>query len=101
MKLGKRIQRLRRERQMSQRELADKAGISQGYLSQLEAGEVKVPGFKTVMGLSESLNVSYYDLMGEAEPAEPEILPSLAQRLGRMTLGKQKRVEELLAELVV
>jgi len=41
--LGERIKRLRKELEFGLRETAKKLGISAGYLSQIETGQVKTP----------------------------------------------------------
>lgn len=55
MNIGKGIKTLRKERGLSQIELADKAGITQAALSQIENG--KRPGNETIKKISETLGV--------------------------------------------
>ena len=43
MKLGDRIRKLRDQLELTQGQLAQSSSVSQGYLSQLENGEVKNP----------------------------------------------------------
>jgi len=50
-RFGARLQTLRRERDLTQEEIAQKSGISQKYLSELERGE-KVPSWETLASLA-------------------------------------------------
>lgn len=50
-RLGERIQQLRRERGLTQEELAQACGISQKYLSELERGG-KAPSWETLVALA-------------------------------------------------
>jgi transcriptional regulator with XRE-family HTH domain len=50
-RLGTRIQTLRHDRQLTQEQLATRAGISQKYLSELERGE-KAPSWGTLVALA-------------------------------------------------
>ncbi|WP_068773734.1 helix-turn-helix domain-containing protein [Paenibacillus sp. FJAT-26967] len=45
------------------RELADRSGVSAGYISQLENGNRNAPSPDVLMKLSEGLNIPYADLM--------------------------------------
>lgn len=55
-KVSERIQRIRQERRMSQMDLAEEAGISQGFLAMIETGR-KVPTITTIFKLAKALNV--------------------------------------------
>lgn len=66
---GSRIQQLRREHEMTQREVASKLGIDFTYLSKLENGRGEPPGEDTVRGLASLFGV------------EPEELLALAGKL--------------------
>lgn len=57
MNIGKAIKELRKQKEMSQIEFAEKIGISTTSLSQIESG-IKKPSSKTLKAISTSLNVS-------------------------------------------
>ena len=59
--LGKNIKFFRFRRQLSQADLADKAGISVTFLSNIERGN-NFPQARTLCGLAESLNVQVWEL---------------------------------------
>jgi transcriptional regulator with XRE-family HTH domain len=57
MALGARVKRVRLQRRLSQLALATKAGVPQGYLSELEAGLKTNPGLETLRKLAKALGV--------------------------------------------
>jgi len=66
MALGKKIRQLREELGMSQALLSSQAGLSQGYLSQLENDEVQNPSAAVIFRLAQALNVDPRVLMDAA-----------------------------------
>ena len=58
------IRRLREQQNMTQAELAKKAKVTQGYISQLEAGTKKDIGAKIAMRLADALGVPVTELLG-------------------------------------
>ena len=70
--LGERIRQLRNQREMSQEELAFKAGISAAHLGQIERA-LKSPTIETIGKISGALNVPLTMLFSdEYEPLELE-----------------------------
>jgi transcriptional regulator with XRE-family HTH domain len=63
MTLGTKIRELRDELGMSQAQLAAQAGLSQGYLSQLENDEVQNPSAAVIFRLAKALHVDPRVLM--------------------------------------
>ncbi|GHV72252.1 hypothetical protein AGMMS49928_28670 [Spirochaetia bacterium] len=64
--LGRRIQFYRKQRQLSQAALAEKADISITFISQIERG-IKYPTSETLSGISNVLGVEVCELFQEAE----------------------------------
>jgi transcriptional regulator with XRE-family HTH domain len=60
--IGKTVQSLRSERGWTQRALAERAGISSGYLSELESG-VKEPSAAVLADLSLSLGIEMSEFL--------------------------------------
>ena len=58
------IRRLRTKQGMTQEELALKAKVTQGYISQLESGAKKEIGAKVAVRLAEALGVPVTELLG-------------------------------------
>lgn len=63
MDFGEYVRESRIRKNMSGRELARRAGISQAYLSQLERGENKKPSLEIIVKLAEGLNEDPKNLM--------------------------------------
>jgi len=64
--LGKRIQFFRKQRQLSQAVLAEKADISTTFLSKIERG-IKYPTSETVSGIANGLEVELCELFQQEE----------------------------------
>jgi transcriptional regulator with XRE-family HTH domain len=62
-KLGPMLRRLRRSHKMSLRELARRAKVPPGYLSELEQGKKANPSAVVVVRLAKALNVSVGKLL--------------------------------------
>jgi HTH-type transcriptional regulator, competence development regulator len=75
---GKHIQRLRRERGLTQREVATKLEIDFTYLSKIENDRGEAPGEETVRKLAEVLDADVEELLALAGRVPPE-LRKLAQ----------------------
>jgi len=70
--IGGRVRVWRRRRKLSQAELAGLAGLSQGYLSQIENGVRSVEMRSTLIALAGALDVSVADLLGQtSDPTDP------------------------------
>ncbi len=61
-RLGKRVRELRKERKMSQGELADRSGLALMTISRLERGE-HAPNTKTIGQVAEGLGVPIWELL--------------------------------------
>jgi XRE family transcriptional regulator, regulator of sulfur utilization len=62
-KIGAVLKRLRAQKKLSQLQLADRAGVPQGYISELEAGKKKNPGIETLRKLARALGKDLKDLL--------------------------------------
>jgi transcriptional regulator with XRE-family HTH domain len=58
MRIGMKIQLARKGRQITQRQLAARAEIAQGYLSQVESGE-RTPSDEVVESIQRALGVDF------------------------------------------
>ncbi len=61
LELGKRVRRLRKKLDLSQEELAEKAGIHRTYMGKIERGESNPP-LHTVSKIAKALKVTLSDL---------------------------------------
>ncbi len=76
--LGKRIQFYRKQRQLSQATLAEKANISITFLSKIERG-IKYPTSETISGITNGLGVELCDLFRQDEM--PDTYGNMLDRL--------------------
>ena len=58
MNIGKTIARIRKKRNISRKELAQKAGVPYQTLNNIEAGRVKEPGIAALVRIAQVLEVS-------------------------------------------
>lgn len=63
-RLSKVIQKLREEQGMTQRDLAAKAHVTQGYVAQLEMGMKKNPSLDVLRRLAKALGCPVTELLG-------------------------------------
>lgn len=103
-KFGARLKRLREDRGLSIARLAQRSGITQGYLSQIEAGKRPTPGIGTLIALASAFRITLDELTGfdlEAIPEEPESagtagrLDKLEQLTLRLATDMKKGFEEI------
>lgn len=62
--VGDRVRRIRKDRGLSQAEVARRAGMNAASLNRIEKGSVKDPQPRTIRDLAQALNVSENDLRG-------------------------------------
>ncbi len=67
------LEKLRLTKNMSQQQLAEAAGVTQGYISALERGVKKNPGQVVVKKLANALNVSTDVILGLFPDAPSEM----------------------------
>jgi len=63
VQLGKAIKRLREQRNLSQEELRESAGLSRGYVSRLEAGKYSSPSISHIFKLALALKMTLRSLL--------------------------------------
>jgi transcriptional regulator with XRE-family HTH domain len=91
MSLAENLKRLRIQKQLSQPDLADKARVSKGYVYMLESGDMTNPSLEKLFQISEALECTIADLVGEPKAAVkanatleiPETLQEFARRRRR------------------
>ncbi|MEQ8200691.1 MAG: helix-turn-helix domain-containing protein [Syntrophomonadaceae bacterium] len=101
MTVSKRIQKLRKERNMSQTMLAEKAGLKPPAISQYESG-VRSPNFESLVKLSNALGVpSDYLLMGEDAVVREDVGDSLCRLIAHIANMMAFDKREMLLEYAV
>ncbi len=108
MNLGDRIRGLRDKLDLTQGQLASRASLSQGYLSQLEKGDVKNPSAAVLLRVAQAIHVDPDELFEAAgyptartlreiyRSYESTIDPALLRYLGRLPRDRQRRLLLLL-----
>ena len=108
MKLGDKIRELREEFGLTQGQLAGNASVSQGYISQLENGDVKNPSAAVLLRVAQAMGVNPDELFEAAgyptvrtlrqiyQGYESNIDPDLLRYLGRLPRDRQRRLLLLL-----
>ncbi len=105
--VGANVARWRRRRGLSQKVLADLAGLSQGYVSLLERGHRSIDRRSTVVRLAEALRVSVAELTGEPyavqDPAHDRAdaaIPALRTELVGLAYGDVVSTDRPLAAVL-
>jgi transcriptional regulator with XRE-family HTH domain len=101
MRLGQTIRAIRETQGLSQKEVAEAAGIDQSYLSMIESGQRRNPGMSIMSRLAQALQVSMDELAERAgylpQPQPPDPLVDRAMWLFRQL--PRWRQEDVLAQL--
>lgn len=86
-RIGKKILYLRKSKNMTLPELAERSGLSKGYISQLENEKIISPSIDTIKKLADSLNVTLADLL-EVPSVSTSRIPE------KMDKGLEELIEE-------
>jgi transcriptional regulator with XRE-family HTH domain len=103
--LGTYLRSLRDANGMTLREVEDKTGISNAFLSQIESGKVKRPSPVMLHKLAETYGVPYEALMDQAGYPVPEaqynprVANNVFNRLGEITHDEEQALLDYLSFL--
>ncbi|MCW3064739.1 MAG: transcriptional regulator, family [Solirubrobacterales bacterium] len=79
MDFGTQIRELRLEQGLTQRDLADAAGLNYSYISKIESGRLAhTPSSRAVAALARALAVDELELLGSADKVPEALAPMLA-----------------------
>lgn len=70
------IRRARESAGISQKELADRVGVSRPYMSQIESGKIGLPGAALRRKIADALHIRHIDLLVAAGELASEEVPS-------------------------
>lgn len=94
--VGERIRSLRESRRLSRKDLAARAGLSAGYLYEIESGRRKFSA-ETLCRIAEALSVSCdYIMRGKEYFPERKEQERLLETLDSMSPGKIQRLRQML-----
>src|SRR5438270_5858611 len=88
--VGRKIRQLRRQRKLTQVELAERIGIHQSDLSRMEQGEYKV-GLDTLLKILQTFDLSIGDFFEEGNRAQ-----TVFDKLRTLSPAAQKEVESFI-----
>lgn len=80
LKIGERIQALRKVKGLSQEALAEHARVSPRQIQRIESGQ-SISRIKTVENIAAALGCTIEDLYGQATPPRPSPVPSIEKAL--------------------
>lgn len=93
MTIGEKIIFFRNKRNLSQNQLAIKAGIKQGMLSQIESGKKKLPTFSTLQKIADALEISVAEFDdNSAMQMTKTLYPSVMRELDALQKTKEEQV---------
>lgn len=94
--LGNRIREARLQKKYTQQKLADKAGIGQMYLGEIERG-TKMPSLKIFIKVVEALDISAdYLLRDNLSSGECYVYDEVAEKLRGLSPKQRKAAAEIL-----
>jgi len=93
--LGEFVRERRKRLELSQRELANRTGLSNGFISRLEDGQFKEVSQRVLRQLADTLEVDPEDLYAVSGYTTPQSLPGFAAYLR----AKYEMSEEVAREL--
>lgn len=94
--LGGRIREVRIMKNYTQQQLAERAGIGQMYLGEIERG-TKMPSLKSFIRIIETLGISAdYVLRDELSSGEQYIYDEITQKLKGLSPKQRKAASEIL-----
>ncbi len=108
MSFGAYLRSLRRQKRLSQKELADKVGIDHTYLSKIETETLPPPSEKNIKKIAQVLGVSEDELLVLASKAPSDLdevitknknIPAILRRAKSLSPSDWKKVGELIDEL--
>jgi transcriptional regulator with XRE-family HTH domain len=88
--VGRKIRQLRRQRKLTQVELAERIGIHQSDLSRMEQGEYKV-GLDTLLKILQTFDLSIGDFFDESSQSETAL-----DKFKTLSPAAQKEVESFI-----
>jgi transcriptional regulator with XRE-family HTH domain len=97
-----RLRKLRKDRRLTQGQVAERAGVSRNYVHRLEVGARKLPTREVIVGLAHALDVTTDELIGSFPlgPAPDPWSVALAERLDALPEELGARLRQLIEDFV-
>ena len=93
---GKRLRQIRVSKNISTKTLAEKVGVLDTYIPQLERGE-KLPSFDTLVYIANTQGVTTDELLCDYIEAEKETVPTIIhQKMEKLNPEQRRHIEEII-----
>lgn len=91
--IGHNLRNSRKRRHLRQAELADMVGVTEQHISHIECAKTKL-SLSLIVRISEALDVSIYDLLGNNTPKrhETQVDQDLSRQLANATVGQKEMI---------
>ena len=97
--VGRRVRSAREELQLTQEQLAERAGLHVSYVGQIERG-LREPSLKSLFAVAKALNLQVAALLSEAEEKEDGLLRELRRSVGALKPPQQREVLKIVRQVV-
>ena len=97
--VGRRVRSAREELQLTQEQLAERAGLHVSYVGQIERG-LREPSLKSLFAVAKALNLQVAALLSEAEEKEDRLLRELRRSVGALKPPQQREVLKIVRQVV-
>jgi len=98
--IGKRIASIRKQQKLTQYQLAEKADISNNYLSHIETAK-SIPSLETIMNLCVALNITPNEILMGTKTTEKDYLNNDIENKLQQCSTKQKKLILNFIDLVI
>lgn len=97
---GKRLKEIRKNKKLTQSELAEKLEVDEKYISRLETG-ISTPSFSLLEKISEKLNIDIQDLFVKTHyMSKDEILNDINNKLIKTTDNNLKLIHKIINNII-
>lgn len=97
---GKRLRQIRTSKKITIETVAEKIGVLETYIPQLERGE-KLPSFDTLIYLANTLGVTVDELVCDYVEADKVTVPNhISQKMEQLSPKQRKHIEEVVDKMI-
>ena len=97
---GKRLRQIRTSKRITIETVAEKIGVLETYIPQLERGE-KLPSFDTLIYLANTLGVTVDELVCDYIEADKVTVPNnISKKMEQLTPKQRKHIEEMVDKMI-
>ena len=97
--IGQRTRRAREEMDLTQEQVAERAGLHVSYVGQIERG-LREPSLKSLVSITHALNLELVDIFTEGGDKEDRLLRELRRVIGTLEPPQQRQVLGIVRQVV-